>query len=133
MTYATDPRYGASLLERFRAPRFAGRLAIQAGVAQGRAGSRSGGAEVLWSVRGAGGRLLEARFLAYGPPALLAACDWQAEQLAGAGVEALQASWALAAVEALALAPQALDVLLVAEDALRAVPTAEFGDKSQNE
>lgn len=133
MSYETDPRYSAALMERFRTPRFAGELAAAAGVAHGRAGSRRDGADVLWSLRCKAGRVTEARFRAYGPPALIAACDWQAEQLAGADVEALQVPWALAAVEALALPAEALDVLLVAEDALRAVPAAEFGDKSQNE
>lgn len=133
MSYETDPRYSEALIERFRAPRFAGQLPPDEAVVSGRAGSRRSGAEVLWSLRCEAGRITEARFQAYGPPALIAACDWQAEQLTGASVEAIRVPWALVAVEALQMRPEAMDVLLVAEDALRAVPAAEFGDKSQNE
>ena len=129
MTYETDPAYSRDLLARFFQPRHAGTL-NGAGVRRGRAGSRAAGAEVEWSLRFAGGRVAEARFRAFGPPALIAACDWRAEQLAGADVQALRAGWALVAARALALPPEALGTLLVAEDALTRL-AAEFGDESQ--
>lgn len=99
----------------------AGRLGDGPGrVIHGTAGSRAQGTEVRFEWRVEGGRILEARFLAYGCPYTLAACDWLVEGLAGRRREAPWPGdpevWALT----LGIPPERLGRLLVVEDALRA-------------
>ncbi|MFO1401594.1 MAG: iron-sulfur cluster assembly scaffold protein [Steroidobacteraceae bacterium] len=99
----------------------AGRLGAGPGrVVSGRAGSRAQGTEVRFEWRVEGGRILEARFLAYGCPWTLAACDWLVAQLAGRGRETPWPGDPEAWARALGIPLERLGRLLVVEDALRA-------------
>jgi hypothetical protein len=103
----------------------AGRLAAGRGrLLSGEAGSRAEGTQVRFQWRVEGAEILEARFLAYGCPYTLAACDWLVGQLPGrsrrlpwpGGPE----DWA----RALDIPLERLGRLLVVEDALRATADA---------
>lgn len=103
----------------------AGRLEEGAGrVISGEAGSRAEGTQVRFQWRVGGDRLLEARFLAYGCPYTLAACEWLVGQLPGRRREqpwpGSPEDWA----RALDIPLERLGRLLVVEDALRATAAA---------
>jgi len=115
----------AAVREYFDALRAAGRLAPGAGrIVTGEAGSREEGTQVRFQWRVAGDRILEARYLAYGCPYTLAACEWLARQLPG---RTRAAPWPGAPEDwarVLDIPLERLGRLLVVEDALRAAAAA---------
>jgi hypothetical protein len=103
----------------------AGRLAQGAGrLVSGTAGSRPEGTEVGFQWRVDERRILEARFLAYGCPYTLAACDWLVQQLPGRAREAPWPGGPEDWARALGIPLDRLGRLLVVEDALRATLAA---------
>jgi hypothetical protein len=103
----------------------AGRLSGGPGyVISGTAGERAQGTQVRFDWRVEGGRISEARFLAYGCPYTLAACDWLVAQLAGRGRDAPWPGHPEAWARALDIPLERLGRLLVVEDALRATLVA---------
>jgi NifU-like protein involved in Fe-S cluster formation len=104
-----------------------GRLADRPGVRRGRAGQRRNGTEVEFALRFQGSRIAEARYLAYGCPYTLAACEWLATQLEGRelanGLLGSPEDW----IRELGAPIQRLGRLFVVEDALkRALEAVEW-------
>jgi hypothetical protein len=94
-------------------------------ILKGEAGRESEGTRVRFTLRVGEGRVLEARYRAYGCPYTLATCEWLARSLEGRPAVALQAGapgglggpldWA----QRLGVPPAKLGRLLTIEDALR--------------
>ena len=103
----------------FEAPRHAGGLPEGAGVRRGRAGKRRHGTEVEFALRTQGSKILEARYLAYGCPYTLAACEWLAGRVeggqVGGGLPGQPEDW----IRELGAPIERLGRLFVVEDALR--------------
>lgn len=98
----------------------AGILAPGPDVATGRAGDREQGAEVALYCRIAAGKVVEARFRAFGCPHLIAAASWLTDRLRGADRDELESwDWREAA-EALEVPPAKFGRLLTLQDAVRA-------------
>ncbi|MCC7463049.1 MAG: iron-sulfur cluster assembly scaffold protein [Gammaproteobacteria bacterium] len=117
-----------SIRSRFDSLAGAGRLAGGPGrVLSGQAGSRAQGTEVRFDWRVEAGRILEARFLAYGCPYTLAVCDWLVAQLAGRDRNAPWPGDPEAWAGALGVPLERLGRLLVVEDALKATLRAWNG------
>jgi nitrogen fixation NifU-like protein len=86
----------------------------------GRAGDREQGAEVELAFAIAQGKVLEARFRAYGCPHFIASASWLTDRLSGATRDELAAwDWRDAA-EALDVPPAKFGRLLTLQDAVRA-------------
>jgi nitrogen fixation protein NifU and related proteins len=116
-----DPRYGAEVRQRMAQLSGAGTLAPGLDVAAGHAGHREQGAEVALQCRVAAGKVVEARFRAFGCPHFLAAASWLTDRLRGAGRDELgNWDWREAA-EALEVPPAKFGRLLTLQDAVRAV------------
>ena len=97
----------------------AGTLAPGPDVATGRAGDREHGAEVALYCRIAAGRVVEAKFRAFGCPHFIAAASWLTDRLRGTGREQF-ASWDWReAAEALEVPPVKFGRLLTLQDAVR--------------
>jgi nitrogen fixation NifU-like protein len=117
----------------FRSPAHAGAPATPAEPAaarwvHGEAGRRRDGAQLRFHLQvDAAGRVLDARFQAYGCPWTVAAAEWLAARLPGRSVSDLlpgaPPDWA----SALAVPVERLGRLLVIEDALRAAGRAAGG------
>jgi NifU-like N terminal domain len=91
----------------------------------GEAGREALGTRVRFALRFLGGRVVEARYRAYGCPHTLATCEWLARQLegrpfSGGTPEALGVGSPLEWSERLGLPTAKLGRLLVIEDALQA-------------
>ena len=98
----------------------AGSLAAGPDVIVGRAGDREQGAEVVLWLRIAAGRVVDARFRAFGCPHLIAAASWLTERVRGSGrSELMDWDWRQAA-EALQVPAAKSGRLLTLQDALRA-------------
>jgi cysteine desulfurase len=78
-----DPRYSVEVLRRLHALPGWGRFDDAPGLITGRAGDRDQGAAVELWLRVESGRIVAARFEAYGCPQLLAAASWLVEVLPG--------------------------------------------------
>jgi cysteine desulfurase len=78
-----DPRYSVEVMRRLHALPGWGRLDDGPGLVTGRAGDREQGAEVGLALRVEAGRVVEARFQAFGCPQLLAAASCLVEALPG--------------------------------------------------
>jgi NifU-like protein involved in Fe-S cluster formation len=98
----------------FEAPRCAGELA---GANRGAAGSRSQGTWVQFDLELAGGTVSAARFLAFGCPHVIAACDITCEEARGAGLEQRLPHSPRTLLESLGAPVEKLGRLLVVEDA----------------
>jgi hypothetical protein len=120
-----DP-LGAEVRRLFGALRHAGEPAGTGPVVYGEAGREQRGTRVRFMLQVAGGRVLQARYRAYGCPYTLAACEWLATRLESTGRGSLGAppDWA----QQLQIPQARLGRLLVVEDALIAALGA--ADKS---
>ena len=97
----------------------AGDLSAGPGVVCGVAGDAEQGARVRFEFRVEGGRVLEARFRAFGCPHFIACASWLTDRLRGAGRADLEAwDWREAA-EALEVPPAKFGRLLTLQDAVR--------------
>lgn len=85
----------------------------------GAAGSIEMGTWVRFALRLERGRVMEARFKAYGCPHTLAAAAWLAGQLRGRVLDELLADGVQELVSRLEVPPEKLGRLLIVEDALR--------------
>lgn len=114
--------YAAPVWSRFATPRHAGELA-GAGVIAAEAGSRSARALLRLTLRIGQGRILEARFRAYGCPSAIAVGEWLAERLNGQAVETLHSPDfnAPAIRQALEIAEDRAHCALLGEDVVRAL------------
>ncbi len=115
----------AAIRARFAAPRHAGPLAGSYDERRvGEAGEPAQGTWIRLQLGLRGGRVAAVRFLAYGCPWTVAACDWLAERLEGSlppGPEGQSPlGGPLAWARELGLPEARLTRLLVLEDALRA-------------
>lgn len=103
----------------FGAPLHGGGLPEGAGVRRGKAGRRSEGTEVEFALRLQGEQVVEARYLAYGCPYTLAACEWLAARLErtalAEGLPGSPEDW----IRELGAPIERLGRLFVVEDALR--------------
>jgi len=116
-----QPEYSALVTEHFEAPHNVGAFAPAPDVIEGRAGRREHGAEFRLSARVDGGKIVAARFEAYGCPHCVAAGSWLTTRLVGLDPERLAAwSWRDAA-QALEVPTAKRGRLLILEDAVRAL------------
>ena len=114
-----DPRYGAEVRRRMRTLVGAGDLPAGPGVVCGVAGDAEQGARVRFEFRVEGGRVLEARFRAFGCPHFMACASWLTDRLRGAERADLEAwDWREAA-EVLQVPPAKFGRLLTLQDAVR--------------
>ncbi len=111
--------YSETLIAHFEQPRHVGRLDDDAeDVGTGWAGTPETGGVLRMQIRvGDDGLVVDTRFKAYGPPALIAAGSWLSETLAGASLEQAEAMNHQAIAAALALPPARLHCALLAQDA----------------
>jgi NifU-like protein involved in Fe-S cluster formation len=112
----------------FDEPRYAGVLCQPGGVS-GAAGGRSTGTWVRFDLRLAQGSVTieEARFLAFGCPHVIAACDLICEQAMGLGAAQKLPESVLSLRTRLEAPPEKLGRLLVMEDAWLAAVRAALG------
>jgi NifU-like protein involved in Fe-S cluster formation len=114
-----DPRYGAEVRRRMRTLAGAGDLPEGPGVVYGVAGDAEQGARVRFEFRVEGGRVLEARFRAFGCPHFIACASWLTDRLRGADRADLEDwDWREAA-EAVEVPPAKFGRLLTLQDAVR--------------
>ncbi len=105
-----------------------GQIRIASGPAQsrtlrGEAGREALGTRVRFDLKLADGRLVEARYRAYGCPHTLATCEWLARCLEGSSLEGLSVGTPLDWARHLGVPAAKLGRLLVIEDALQAALT----------
>ena len=113
------PRYSVEVLRRLRETPGAGDPASGPTAVVGRAGDREQGAEVELAFVIGQGKVLEARFRAYGCPHFIAGASWLTERLSGATRDELAAwDWREAA-DALDVPPAKFGRLLTVQDAAR--------------
>lgn len=124
--------YSETLLDHFERPRHVGRLDGDASdMGTGAAGTRETGGVLRVQIRvDEDGLIIDTRFKAYGPPALIAAGSWLAENLRGAELARAEALTHQPIVEALALPPPRVYCALLAEDAIRAA-IQDYKDKQK--
>lgn len=124
--------YSEVLMDHFREPRHVGRLdADAAEVGTGTAGTPETGGVLRIQLRvGGDGLVIDSRFKAYGPPALIAAGSWLAEAIRGGSLAQAGALDQQAVVSALSLPPAQIYCALLAEEALRAA-IQEYKDKQR--
>jgi NifU-like protein involved in Fe-S cluster formation len=122
--------YNALTWRYFEAPAAVGVLAGP-GVFRGNAGDREHGTWVQFDLKADSGRVLAARFLAFGCPHVIAVSAWLAEQAAGRPLEAVLPESVQTLRERFAIPLQKLGRLLIIEDAWAAAGTAaiDYGSK----
>jgi NifU-like protein involved in Fe-S cluster formation len=114
-----DARYGPEVVRRLHELPGCGRFEAGATVLHGRAGDREQGAAVdLW-IRLDAGSVVEARYLAFGCPHLLAAASWLTEAVRGLDRGQVAAWDWQAAAAALEIPPAKFGRLLTLQDAVR--------------
>jgi NifU-like protein involved in Fe-S cluster formation len=116
----TSPGYSDLVVEHFLRPRNVGELPAGADTRRTRAGNRTTGAEVSFSMRIAGDAVAEVRFQAFGCPHFLAAASLATERLRGLPVAALGGWTAAETGRELAVPVEKRGRLLILEDAVRA-------------
>jgi NifU-like protein involved in Fe-S cluster formation len=115
----SSPNFDTLLRRHFFRPVGAGCFAPgTAGVEEGRAGSRKQGVAVQLQCKVAAGKIVEARFLAWGCPYSIAAASWLAEKLSGMDLQDAAGIRALSIAELLEVPADRLGSILVVEDAL---------------
>jgi NifU-like protein involved in Fe-S cluster formation len=107
----------------FEAPASAGTL-TGPGVFRGSAGDREHGAWVQFDLKTEGGTVLEARFLAFACPHVIAVSAWLAEQAAGRALTAALPESVQTLSERFALPVEKLGRLFIIEDAWAAAGAA---------
>ncbi|MEQ1581516.1 MAG: iron-sulfur cluster assembly scaffold protein [Steroidobacteraceae bacterium] len=116
----TSPDYSDLVVEHFHHPRNAGGLPAGSDIRRSRAGNRTAGAEVSFSVRIEDDAVAEVRFQAFGCPHFLAAASLATERLKGLPVAALVDWTAREIGQELAVPVEKRGRLLILEDAVRA-------------
>ncbi len=111
--------YKDSVRKLFDSPRNAGVFDESKNVVVGRAGDRSAGATVEFSLAIDGQVIKDAKFRAYGCPHTIAAASYVAANLVGAEVDALAGFDPHRMTEALDFPAEKLGRALIIEDALR--------------
>lgn len=124
--------YSPEVLNRFRNPVHAGMLAPETGVVSGQADTPGSAAVMQISLRIIDEQIHEARFLAHGCPASIAAGSWLCAWLEDKTVSAAATMSAAQLAEALALPPVKRHCAVLAEDALRAALRNITGDVPAN-
>ncbi len=115
-----DGRYSGEVSRRFREMPGTAPLPGSAATVRGEAGSRDQGAAVAFELAVRSGRVLAARFEAFGCPHLVAVASWVAEGVIGLDPDGLDAwDWREAA-DAVAVPPAKTGRMLTIQDALRA-------------
>lgn len=123
--------YSETLLDHFEQPRHVGQLPEGKDVGTGLAGSRESGGVLRMQIRvNDDNILIEARFQAYGPPALIATGSWLAEHMQGMALEAAEALMHQPIVRALSLPSASLHFAMLGVDALRAA-IQDYKDKQK--
>src|SRR5262249_6734551 len=107
------------VIDHFRSPRRPGVLRGQ-GVVTARAGTAGSNSVLQLGLHASGGRIREARFMAYGCPSTIAAGSWLSEWLMDRSLQEAAELSAATVAEALNLAPAKRHCAVLAEDALRA-------------
>lgn len=112
------PEPGPAIAKLFASPAHAGRPA-DGGFVRGRGGTvRSGSLIELW-LKAHDGRIVDARFEAFGCPATIACGEWLCAWLIGRGLADAEQLSGLEIARALALPAAKRSVALKAEDALK--------------
>lgn len=114
-----DARYSDEVRRRFHELPGSGDLPGTTGIAVGCAGDREQGAEVRLQLRHARGRVVEARFRAFGCPHFLAGASWLTERLSGAKPADLDSWDWREAVDALQVPPAKFARFVTLQDAVR--------------
>lgn len=124
--------YSETLMDHFERPRHVGRLdTTSMDVGTGLVGTREAGGVLRMQIRvDEKGQITQARFQAYGPPALIAAGSWVAEALHGRAVLTAESLGHKKIAEALALPSARLHFSFLAEDAVRAA-IQDYKDKQK--
>ena len=114
-----DARYSDEVLSRFQALPGSGDLSNATGIVEGCAGDREQGARVRLQLRHERGRVVEARFRAFGCPHVLAGASWLTERLPGATPADLESWDWREAVDALQVPPAKFARFVTLQDAVR--------------
>lgn len=123
--------YSELLLDHFEHPRHVGRLPEARDIGTGLAGSRESGGVLRMQIRvNEDNTLIEVRFQAYGPPALIATGSWLAEHIQGLALETAEALTHQPIVRALSLPSASLHFAMLGEDAVRAA-IQDYKDKQK--
>lgn len=124
--------YSETLMDHFQQPRCVGRLdSASMCVGTGLAGSKETGGVLRMQIRvDQQGIIADARFQAYGPPALIAAGSWLAERLQGSALSGAESLGHQVIAEALALPSARRHFSFLAEDAVRAA-IQDYKDKQK--
>lgn len=124
--------YSESLMAHFEYPRHVGRLDEDASdVGTGWAGTQETGGVLRLQIRvGEHGLIIDTRFKAYGPPALIAAGSWLSETILGGSLEHAESVDHQAIAAALTLPPARLHCALLGQDAVRAA-IREYKEKQR--
>jgi NifU-like protein involved in Fe-S cluster formation len=112
--------YSPQIWQRFRQPRYSGKLE-GAGLVAGEARTPASKAVLRLQLRVTAGRVEAARFLALGCPSTVAAADWLCEWLEGRELAEAGSLSATDLAQALELVAVRRHCAVLAEDALRAV------------
>ena|SRR5690606_7686488 len=124
-------QYSETLRDHFENPRNIGRLEESPATGSAVVGRRETGGILALHIRvDQQGLITEARFQAYGPPALIAAGSWLTENINGFSFAHAESISQHAVVEALDLPPVRIYCAMLAEDAIRAA-TQNFKDKQR--
>ncbi len=121
--------YNALTRRYFEAPETAGLLSGP-GVFRGSAGDREQGTWVQFDLQVESGKVLAARFLAFGCPHVIAVSAWLAEQAVGRPAAAVLPQSVQTLRERFAIPLEKLGRLMIIEDAWTAAGTAALADGS---
>jgi NifU-like protein involved in Fe-S cluster formation len=122
--------YNALTRRYFEAPATAGLLS-GSGVFRGSAGGREQGTWVQFDLQVGSGKVLAARFLAFGCPHVIAVSAWLAEQAVGRPVAPVLPESVQTLRERFAIPLEKLGRLLIIEDAWTAAGTEAIDDGSK--
>lgn len=128
---SADRHYSEMVWAQFVRPSFAGSWTAAPDVGSGEAGTPASGAVMKIQVRVRDGRIVDARFQAYGCVSTIAAGSWVASWLRDRHLSEAQALEASEIDAALALAPEKRFCALLAQDALRAA-LADYQGRTHN-
>jgi nitrogen fixation NifU-like protein len=125
-----DPAYPQGVRDLFAAPDHAGQLPPGEGpVVEAEALALDRGAWVRVAARLGDGVVVRARFLAFGGPQLIAACELATARLEGRPLAEAAAVDAAALAREVGAPPERLGALLAIEDAFRGLAAASSGSR----